>query len=66
MDRTDEPRHPLYRAKSDRPALERRIFTEWLPASGYVYGDAPDIEVYKTPNPADTAFEVWVPVKKAP
>lgn len=50
----------------DLQALERRIFTEWLPASGYVYGDAPDIEVYKTPNPADTAFEVWVPVKKAP
>lgn len=50
----------------DLQALERRIFTEWLPGSGYVYGDAPDIEVYQSPNPADTAFEVWVPVKKAP
>ncbi|MEL7568601.1 MAG: AraC family transcriptional regulator [Dehalobacterium sp.] len=26
--------------------LQKRIITEWLPASGYEYADAPDIEVY--------------------
>ena len=31
--------------------LERRIVTEWLPASGYEYGNAPDIEVYLNPDP---------------
>jgi AraC family transcriptional regulator len=25
---------------------QKRIITEWLPASGYEYADAPDIEVY--------------------
>ena len=43
--------------------LERRIFTEWLPASGYEYGDAPDLEVYLNPDPDDTVFEIWVPVR---
>ena len=44
--------------------LERRIFTEWLPTSGYEYGNAPDIEVYINPDPENTIFEIWVPVKK--
>ncbi len=44
--------------------LERRIFTEWFPTSGYEYGNAPDIEVYINPDPQNTIFEVWVPVKK--
>ena len=44
--------------------LERRIFTEWLPTSGYEYGNAPDIEVYINPDPKNTVFEVWVPVRK--
>lgn len=44
--------------------LEKRIVTEWLPGSGYEYGDAPDIEVYQTPNPQDTSFEIWLPVTK--
>lgn len=44
--------------------LERRIFTEWLPTSGYEYGNAPDIEVYINPDPENTLFEVWVPVRK--
>lgn len=44
--------------------LERRIFTEWLPASGYEYGSAPDVEVYLNPDPADAKYEVWVPVVK--
>lgn len=45
--------------------LEQRIITEWLPASGYEYADAPDIEVYLNPDPQDAKYEVWIPVKKA-
>lgn len=42
--------------------LEKRIVTEWLPTSGYEYGNAPDIEVYKNPDPENAVFEVWIPV----
>lgn len=42
--------------------LEKRMITEWLPASGYEYANAPDIEVYLTADPQDTEFEVWLPV----
>lgn len=44
--------------------LERRIVMEWLPTSGYEYGNAPDIEVYLNPDPADAKYEVWIPVVK--
>lgn len=44
--------------------LERRIVTEWLPTSGYEYGNAPDIEVYLSPDPQNAKFEVWIPVMK--
>ncbi len=44
--------------------LERRVLTEWLPTSGYEYADAPDVEVYMTPDPANARFEVWIPVVK--
>ncbi|SHF22898.1 GyrI-like small molecule binding domain [Lactonifactor longoviformis DSM 17459] len=40
--------------------LEQRIVTEWIPTSGYEYGNAPDIEVYLNPDP-----EVWIPVIKS-
>lgn len=47
--------------------LERRIVTEWLPSSGYEYGDAPDLEVYLDADPRNAAYEVWIPVvKKGP
>ena len=42
--------------------LERRIVTEWLPTSGYEYGNAPDIEVYLNPDPQNASYEVWIPV----
>lgn len=45
-------------------ALEQRIVTEWLPTSGYEYGNAPDIEVYLNPDPQNAKFEVWMPVVK--
>lgn len=44
--------------------LERRIIMEWLPASGYEYGSAPDIEVYLNPDPQNAQYEVWIPVTK--
>lgn len=44
--------------------LEQRIITEWLPASGYEYANAPDIEVYLNPDPQNAKFEVWIPVVK--
>lgn len=45
--------------------LEERIVKEWLPTSGYEYGDAPDIEVYINPDPQNAVFEVWIPVVKS-
>lgn len=44
--------------------LERRIVTEWLPASGYEFACGPDLEVYFEPDPQHTAYEVWLPVRK--
>ena len=44
--------------------LEKRIFTEWFPSSGYEYDEGPDIELYLTPNPSEAVFEVWVPIKE--
>ena len=44
--------------------LEQRIVTEWLPTSGYEYGNAPDIEVYLNPDPQNAQYEVWIPVTK--
>lgn len=45
-------------------ALEQRIVTEWLPTSGYEYGNAPDIEVYLNQDPQNAQYEVWIPVIK--
>lgn len=44
--------------------LEKRIVTEWLPTSGYEYGNAPDIEVYLNADPEHAKYEVWIPVVK--
>lgn len=44
--------------------LEQRIIAEWLPASGYEYANAPDIEVYLNPDPQNAKYEVWIPVSK--
>ena len=42
--------------------VERRAVLEWLPASGYEYANAPDIEAYLVPEPQNATFEVWLPV----
>jgi len=44
--------------------LERRVITEWLPASGYVYANIPDVEVYIKADPKDAVYEYWLPVVK--
>lgn len=44
--------------------LEKRIITEWLPSSGYEYGNAPDIELYMNEDPQNSIFEVWIPIVK--
>ncbi len=46
--------------------LQKRITTEWLPSSGYEYGNAPDIEVYYDEDSLkpDARCEVWIPVVK--
>ncbi|PPK81946.1 AraC family transcriptional regulator [Lacrimispora xylanisolvens] len=44
--------------------LEKQIVTDWLPTSGYEYGNAPDVEVYINPNPENAIYEVWIPVVK--
>lgn len=44
--------------------IEKRAITEWLPNSGYEYADAPDIEVYLNQDPANSQFEVWIPIRK--
>lgn len=49
--------------------LQTRIVSEWLPASGYEYADAPDIEIYLEGDQSspDYRCEVWLPItaKKA-
>lgn len=45
--------------------LEKRIVTEWLPTSGYEYANAPDIELYLSPDPQNAKFEIWLPVTKS-
>ncbi len=44
--------------------LEKRIVMEWLPTSGYEYGNAPDVEVYLTADSENAKYEVWIPIVK--
>lgn len=43
--------------------LERRVITEWLPFSGFEYGNAPDIEHYIQADPNNAEYEYWLPIK---
>lgn len=43
--------------------LEERI-VDWLPTSGYEYGNGPDVEVYLNADPENAQYEVWIPVVK--
>jgi AraC family transcriptional regulator len=46
--------------------LTRRIFTEWLPSTGYQHDCAPELEVYPLGDSTSTDYrcEIWVPIKK--
>jgi len=45
--------------------LEERIYTEWLPTSGYTLADSLDVHLlHPTDNLENTPFEQWLPVKK--
>lgn len=44
----------------------KRIFTEWLPTSNYIYAETIDIECFPYPGnkwDEDFKFEVWIPIK---
>nr|WP_307860575.1 GyrI-like domain-containing protein [Paenibacillus cisolokensis] len=42
-----------------------KIYSEWFPSNSYEHGDAPSLEVYKSPDPTSPVAktEIWVPVK---
>ena len=46
--------------------LTRRIFTEWLPSTGYQHDCAPELEVYPEGDFYSTDYkcEIWIPIKK--
>lgn len=44
--------------------LTQRILTEWLPNSGYRFGNAPDIEVYLDEPSDNMHYEIWIPIEK--
>ena len=43
-----------------------RIYSEWLPSSGYDWAPSPDFEVYgqMEEGTRDCDIEVWLPVQK--
>jgi AraC family transcriptional regulator len=44
-------------------------FTEWLPASGFVHANAPEMEVYPPESDGgsdDNYCEFWLPIKRCP
>ena len=55
---------PGYGDSASIQELQRRIFSEWLPTSGYEWASLPDVEVYFDDNPNDMHYEVWLPIMK--
>lgn len=45
----------------------KRIFTEWLPNSGYEHDNGPEIEWYSGEDPNSETYlsEIWIPIKKS-
>lgn len=43
-----------------------RIFSEWLPSTGYEHADGPELEVYPMGDATDSNYkcEVWIPIIK--
>ncbi|GAK14142.1 AraC family transcriptional regulator [Geomicrobium sp. JCM 19039] len=46
-------------------AVWKKIYSEWLPSSGYEHTGTPELEVYSKDDPyrEDLYSEIWVPVK---
>lgn len=57
------PMRPVPNAMQD---IWKRIYSEWLPTSGYEHARLPEIEYYSSGNgmAADYKSEIWIPVKK--
>lgn len=57
------PMRPLPNAMQD---IWMRIYSEWLPNSGYQHAMLPEIEYYSSGDmmAADYRTEIWIPVKK--
>jgi AraC family transcriptional regulator len=53
---------PIPQAMQD---MWKRIYTEWLPSSGFEHAAIPALEVYtnENPNNQDYYTEIWIPVK---
>lgn len=48
--------------------LRKKIVEEWLPSSGYVLADAPEISVthwFRKPDNEKRYIELWLPIEKA-
>ncbi|CDM70348.1 Transcriptional regulator, AraC family [Clostridium bornimense] len=45
----------------------KRIFTEWLPTSGYEHDEGPEIEWYSNGDMSSDNYlsEIWIPIKKS-
>ena len=41
-----------------------RAIKEWLPTSGYVYADGPDIQVWLNNDETGAEYDFWLPVRK--
>ena len=47
--------------------LRKKVVEEWLPSSGYIFSDAPEISVihwFENPNAEKRYIELWLPVEK--
>lgn len=46
--------------------LLRRIYSEWMPSTGYQHACAPEIEIFPVGDmfSADYRCEIWIPIKK--
>lgn len=59
--------YAVFDHKGSGTEIFQRIFTEWLPQSGYMLDNRPHFEVlgekYKN-NSADSEEEIWIPVKR--
>ncbi|MDR2751908.1 MAG: GyrI-like domain-containing protein [Clostridiales bacterium] len=47
------------------PSLFGYAYNEWLPSSGYIRANGPEMEFYYTLDNGLHAEEAWIPVKKA-